>query len=106
MANQVVANQVVANQVVANQVVANQVVANKTVEDCYIVTDSFPVAQYEVLLWLESRLNVDVSSVVVPPVSGGKRLSNARMLATGFKLLYESYQAGYGEMLSGQSVGG
>lgn len=65
------------------------------VEDCYLVTDGCPAPQYEVLQWLAKRLDVDVSGVAPPAVEGGKRLGNARMLATGYRLRYPDYRAGY-----------
>lgn len=65
------------------------------VENCYLVTDGCPAPQYEVLQWLAERLGVDVSGVAPPAVAGGKKLGNARMLATGYRLRYPDYRAGY-----------
>lgn len=65
---------------------------------CYIVTDSKPVSQYEVLGWIANRLEVS-NSLAIPSVEGGKRLSNQAMLATGFKLQYPDYQSGYQAVL-------
>lgn len=76
-----------------------QLLAAKTVLPCYIVTDSKPVSQYEVLNWIAEKLH---GSNYVPkhkPPSGGKRLSNTAMLASGFKLQYPDYQAGYQALL-------
>jgi len=67
----------------------------------YVVTDSAPVAQYEVLQWLALEQGVDAGAVQTPPISGGKRLSNARMLASGFDLQYADYRSGYGALLAG-----
>lgn len=72
----------------------------KPLEQCYIVTDSRPVSHYEVLLWLAQQLQVDVSQVTVPPAGGAKRLSNARMLSSGFVLRYPDYVAGYSSLLA------
>jgi hypothetical protein len=80
-----------------------QVLAGKNIEDCYIVTDSMPVPQHEVLLWLADRLGIEVPSHIAthsaPPIEGGKRLSNQTMLATGFLLQYPHYKAGYQALL-------
>ena len=80
-----------------------QVLAGKNIEDCYIVTDSMPVPQHEVLLWLADRLGIEVPSHIAthsaPPIEGGKRLSNQTMLATGFLLQYPHYKAGYRALL-------
>lgn len=69
------------------------------VHDCYIVTDSEPAPQYAVLLWLAQQLGITAYAVAVPSVGGGKRLSNARMLQTGFQLTYADYRAGYSALL-------
>lgn len=66
------------------------------VETCYIVTDSCPVSQHEVLGWLAARLGVSVPACAGAPPAGGKRLSNGRLRATGFALKYPDYRAGYG----------
>lgn len=77
----------------------NRVLDGSLVEDCYIVTDSCPVPQHEVLHWLAGRMGCDASSIQPPPPCGGKRLSNARMLASGFELRYPDYRAGYAALL-------
>ena len=75
----------------------HQVFAGKIPLECYIVTDSKPVAQYEVLDWLATQLHANKPGQ--PAVSGGKRLGNQAMLATGFKLQYPDYKAGYRSLL-------
>lgn len=81
-----------------------QVLAGKNVENCYIVTDSMPVSQYEVLRWLTTQLPTKVKFQNTAdedvPIKGGKRLSNHAMLATGFKLQYPDFKAGYQAILS------
>lgn len=66
---------------------------------CYVVTDSKPALQWEVLSWLAQQLRVEKNMRTMPPVSGGKKLSNAAMLATGFQLQYPDYQTGYAMLL-------
>lgn len=66
----------------------------------YLVTDSQPVPQYEVLQWLAVKQGVDMEAAQIPPVAGGKRLSNRCMLGSGFSLRYPDYQAGYGQQLA------
>ena len=65
----------------------------------YIVTDCKPAPQHEVLRWLATQMGVDNISVEDSPISGGKRLDNTRMLATGFTLCYPDYRAGYAKEL-------
>lgn len=69
----------------------------------YIVTDSRPASQHEVLSWIAAQLDVVTESKGIsniPPIEGGKRLSNQAMLATGFKLKYPDFKAGYQSLLS------
>ena len=75
-----------------------QVLAQQPLNDCYIVTDSKPVPQHEVLSWIADAM--DHNKPMPLPPDGGKRLSNQRMLATGFKLQYPDYQVGYGALLA------
>lgn len=73
-------------------------------EHCYIVTDSRPVPQHEVLLWLAGRMGHDADQIQPAAPCSGKRLSNARMLATGFQLRYPDYQAGYAELIASENL--
>lgn len=75
-----------------------QAAKNIAVLPCYILTDSAPVSQYEVLHWLALQLQVPFDAKV-PPIHGGKRFSNQAMLASGFKLTYPDYRAGYVALL-------
>lgn len=78
-----------------------QVLAGDYIQHCYIVTDCKPTPQYEVLAWLAAQMQTRQPEVPPGgfPVGGGKRLSNQSMLATGFKLQYPDYQAGYRSLL-------
>jgi nucleoside-diphosphate-sugar epimerase len=71
----------------------------EALEYTYIVTDDMPTQQYEVLTWLANQQKIDTSNIKLPPVRGGKRLSNKCMRDTGYELQYPDYQAGYGEIL-------
>lgn len=66
----------------------------------YLVTDSQPLPTHTLLQWLASKQGVDASNVSIPAVAGNKRLSNQRMLATGYQFIYPDYQAGYGALLA------
>jgi len=74
-----------------------RVLAGHSVQSCYLVTDCKPVPQYEVLSWLAAQLQTGQPEQLC--ASGGKRLSNGNMLATGFKLQYPDYEAGYRTLL-------
>lgn len=70
----------------------------RSAQDCYVVTDSCPVSQYEVLHWIASQIGMKVENQT-SEIIGGKRMSNQRMLSTGFSLKYPDYKAGYSAML-------
>lgn len=75
-----------------------QLLAGASLQQCYIVTDSAPVAQYEVLSWIADQLKINKPEQ--KEANGGKRLSNHAMLATGYKLHYPDYRAGYRSLLA------
>jgi nucleoside-diphosphate-sugar epimerase len=77
----------------------HEVLAGKTINPCYIVTDSKPASQYEVLGWIADQLKVEKPHEE-KPVLGGKRLSNQAMLKTGFQLRYPDFKAGYQALLN------
>lgn len=76
-----------------------KVVKSQTLLPCYVVTDSKPAPQWEVLNWLADQLRIEKNMHAIPPIRGGKKLSNAAMLATGFQLQYPDYQTGYATLL-------
>lgn len=81
-----------------------QVLANFSIQSCYIVTDSKPATQHEVLGWIADKLNISKPMQDSSAIEGGKRLSNKAMLATGFKLQYPDYQVGYKALLLDYSL--
>lgn len=76
-----------------------ETLANQPVQTCFIVTDSKPSSQYEVLSWIANQMQVNVD-VKTPVIEGGKRLSNQAMLSTGFKMQYPDFKVGYQALLS------
>lgn len=64
------------------------------IERCYVVTDNSPVSQYEVLHWIAAQMGIEIEGGM-PDIVGGKRMSNQRMLSTGFLLKYPDYKVGY-----------
>ncbi len=77
-----------------------RVLADAEISACYIVTDSKPAPQHEVLNWIANEMQLNGVKLVDPPIAGGKQLSNQAMLATGFVMQYPDYQAGYQALLS------
>lgn len=71
----------------------------------YVVTDHQPLPMYDLLHWLAAQQGVEANPVTVPAVSGNKRLSNQRMLATGYAFIYPDYVAGYTALLADLPAG-
>ena len=76
-----------------------QVLASKPIGTCYIVTDSKPSSQYEVLSWIANQMQMN-SDIATPAIEGGKRISNQSMLSTGFQLQYPDFMSGYRALLA------
>jgi nucleoside-diphosphate-sugar epimerase len=76
-----------------------KVLTAQAVLPCYIVTDSNPVSQYVVLGWIATKMQADKPAMMNQAAEGGKRLNNKAMMASGFKLQYPDYQAGYQALL-------
>lgn len=70
----------------------------EAVQDCYIVTDSRPVEQDVVLEGLAEQLGLPMVERQEGAVSG-KRLSNQRLLASGYRLKYADWREGYRAVL-------
>ncbi|MDP1766616.1 MAG: SDR family oxidoreductase [Methylotenera sp.] len=80
-----------------------QASADTPIQSCYIVTDSKPSSQYEVLNWIANQMQIK-HQTITPVLEGGKRLSNQTMLNTGFRLRYPDFKAGYHALLSDVSA--
>lgn len=71
----------------------------------YNVVDDRPAPQAEVEAWLAEQLDVPEAERrygARPPAPAHKRLRNALLHASGYRLRYPDYRAGYGAALSGQ----
>lgn len=75
-------------------------VAGLPVADRYNLTDSDPASLQVVLAWLHKRLGVTPTEQRAMQ-RASKRISNARLLDTGFVLEYPSFREGYADMLNG-----
>lgn len=82
-----------------------RVMNHEPVEKCYLVTDSTPASQYEVLRWLAGEMGVEGLPATDPAVIGGKKLDNTRMLDTAFVPHYSSYREGYAHELRAYLAG-
>jgi nucleoside-diphosphate-sugar epimerase len=77
-----------------------------TPDPLYIGVDSAPVPAAEVLAFVAGELGLPVPEIVETGSrrGGDKRLSNHRVLETGFTFSYPSYREGYRAVLAGRAV--
>ncbi|MEM9305419.1 MAG: NAD-dependent epimerase/dehydratase family protein [Pseudomonadota bacterium] len=73
-------------------------------ERCYNGVDDASVPRHEVLAWIAETLGVQGPTLTRGDGgSQGKRVSNARLRASGFACRYPDYRAGYGPMIAAWS---
>lgn len=74
-----------------------------TLEDLYLATDSLPEKSGQVKHWMAERLRekgIEIHAQAGETASmGSKRLSNQRLLASGYAFTYPDYLAGYGHII-------
>lgn len=70
-------------------------------EALYVVSDDCPAPRYDVIKWLAEVQGKPAPVAVADESAGrGKRVSSRRLTASGFKLQYPDYRAGYGSVLA------
>ena len=87
-------------------VLAHLIELDDRCEDVYIGVDDAPVEECDVLAWLAARLDAP------PPrrergsaaQASGKRCSNARLRASGYRFRYPTFREGYAAVLAGEGV--
>ncbi len=77
-----------------------RILSEQAIAPCYIVTDSKPVSQYEVLTWLAKKMQLALPGNSSVEAQGGKRLSNQLMLSSGFQLRYPDFSVGYQALIN------
>ncbi|MFC3114918.1 SDR family oxidoreductase [Cellvibrio fontiphilus] len=66
----------------------------------YLATDSSPTPMMEVVGWIAQQLNIsDFLAADAVNERGNKRISNQRLLSTGYTLRYPDFRLGYRELL-------
>ena len=77
-------------------------------DEVYIGVDDAPVSECEVLEWLAARLGAPaprrVRATDAAAESRGKRCSNARLRASGYRFCHPTYREGYAAVLAGDGV--
>jgi nucleoside-diphosphate-sugar epimerase len=70
-------------------------------QSLYIGTDSHPANYWEIMAWLHDKLDKTFEHPA-PTSRSGKALDNARILNSGFKLMFSSYKEGFTDVLASQ----
>ncbi len=74
---------------------------------CYVVSDDEPAPMADVVAWLAARLGVSMPAADSGRAAvGDKRLANHRLRASGFRLRFTDYQAGYSALLDDRRMSG
>jgi nucleoside-diphosphate-sugar epimerase len=71
---------------------------------CYVAVDGHPAPLREVSEWLARACGLDITAMSEEPAplrGGNKRCRNGALLASGYRLQYQDYRAGYAELLAG-----
>ena len=89
-------------------VLAHLVELGDRCNDAYIGVDDAPVEECEVLEWLAARLGAPAPRRVhgdeAVAQGMGKRCSNARLRASGYRFRYPTFREGYAAVLAGEGV--
>lgn len=72
----------------------------ESVESLYLASDDAPTPMAEVVNWLAMQMKVDWARFTPEEGSAGKRCDNARLHASGYRLQYPDYRAGYRALLN------
>ena len=70
------------------------------IEGIYCGSDSRPAPRCEVLNWLATELGLPAPSSAAGDEGQGKRVSNQRLIASGFQFQYPDYLSGYRTLLT------
>ena len=78
------------------------------VDEVFVGVDDAPATECEVLEWLAARLDAPAPRRLrgeeAASQGSGKRCSNARLRAIGYRFRYPSYREGYAAVLAGEGV--
>ena len=89
-------------------VLAHLVALGDRCDDAYIGVDDAPVEECEVLEWLAARLGAPAPRRVrgdeAASRGSGKRCSNARLRASGYRFRHPTFREGYAAVLAGEGM--
>jgi nucleoside-diphosphate-sugar epimerase len=76
----------------------------KVLEDLYLGVDSCPVLFNDLISWLAKENHVTLNRSVTKSKRKSKKISNAKLLTTGYKFQFPNFRSGYQDMCGPQSV--
>ncbi len=71
----------------------------ETIEPLYIGVDSCPTLYNDLIGWLAQNRGVTLQHSSEPSKRASKKISNARLLKTGYKFQFPDFKSGYKELL-------
>lgn len=78
-----------------------EVAKAQPLEPVYLATDSSPTPMREVVGWIAQQLDIsDFLAADAVNERGNKRISNQRLLSTGYQLRYPDFRLGYSELIT------
>lgn len=72
-------------------------------DQVYVGVDTEPADRCEVLTWMAEQLGVPAPEPGPEPARGSKRVSSARLQASGYRFRYPTFREGYRALLDGPS---
>ena len=72
----------------------------KSLDSVYLASDSCLATLNQVHLWLAEKMAIKNWTISGDEIPGGKRISNSRLLHSGFEFLYEGYEQGYSNLIN------
>jgi len=77
---------------------------HQTLPSIFLATDSAPAPMCEVVSWIAKQLGIqDFLAADAANERGNKRISNQRLLDSGYQLRYPDFKQGYKELLNEQN---
>ena len=84
----------------------NKKIAGDKLEPLYLATDSEPSSKWDVACYLAKQMNCNkpIASPESEQNSQNKRISNQRLIDSGYPFKYPSYQQGYQKIISDEKI--
>lgn len=79
-----------------------QLSRHQSLSSLYLASDCYPTPMIDVVRWIAAQLGIEkFLSAEAINERGNKRISNQRLLQTGYQFIYRDYREGYMQILRG-----